>query len=73
MRGREAVLSVPCRPPVNVVDASIEFIWHPEGVVNAAAGHGVRAEEDVERVPDHERERDEKPGEEEGWWGVRVC
>lgn len=35
-----------------------------------AAGHAVRAQEDVSHVPEDEREREEEPGEREGRRGV---
>jgi len=51
------------RPAVVVVDAAVEGVGRPEGAVQRAARHAVRAEEDVERVPDDEWEGDEEPEE----------
>lgn len=61
--GGEAVVGVVGRPAVVVVDAAVEGVGYPEGAVQGAAGHAVWAQEDVERVPDHEGEGDEEPEE----------
>lgn len=57
-------------PAVDVVDLAVELVGRPERPVQPAALHGVGAAEDVDGVPDDEREGDGHP--EEGPEGGRV-
>ena len=55
---------------VYVVDLPVEGVGREDGPVQGAAGHGVRAQQDVARVPDDEGEGGEEPEEGEGGRGV---
>jgi len=61
LRGREAVMGVVSRPAVHVVDGAVEGVGRPDRTVQGAAGHAVRSEDDVARVPGHERQGDDEP------------
>lgn len=45
------VLLVPSRLSVDVVDGGVDFVGLPDGPLERAACHGVRAQQDVETVP----------------------
>ena len=56
-----------------MVDRAVEGVGCPDRGVKCAAGHRVRAEEDVEGVPEDEGERDQEPDYEGAVGGVDVA
>lgn len=56
--------------PIDIIDRAVEGVGRPERGVQGAAGHAVRAEQDVEGVPDDEGEGEEEPEEGERGGGV---
>ena len=62
LRRREADVVVPGGEAVHEVHLGVERVGFPDGAVQRAAGHGVRAQEDIAGVPGHEDEGDDQPG-----------
>lgn len=64
LRGREPAVAIPRRPAVDIVDAAVQRVRLPQWRVVLAARHRVRPQEDVARVPHHQRQRDGQPDDE---------
>lgn len=64
--GREPAVAVPSRPAIDVVNRPVQRVRLPDGQVVFPARHGMRPEEDIARVPHHQRQRDGQPDDEHG-------
>lgn len=65
LRACEPVALLPRPPPVHVVYGPVELVRDPQRLVQEAALHRVRPQQDVARVPRHEHERHGEPQERE--------
>ena len=63
LRRREPIPFLPRRPAVDVIHRAVQGVRRPDRGVPAAAGHAVRAQQDVEQVPEHEGQGEQEPEE----------